>query len=217
MTGINIPVVDPMNPLNFNRNNRELEAFFIFTVFVAGKTARIIKRKSHCFYRDLVFSILENNKIKNSEGVFDYIKQISNEHILFLLKKHKIGRYTFLIKFFDYIKNNYIDLFNCTIQDLEKIPCVGKKTSRFFVMYSKETNNIAILDRHILTYLNKFKITDIKNTPTGKMYDDLEKQFIYIFEKYSNFKGNLYDFDLAIWKNKGDLLGCENLNIKKAV
>ena len=85
---------------------------------------------------------------------------------------------------------------------LEKIPGVGMKTSRFFLLHSDSfySNKIAILDTHILKFI-KENIDDKapKSTPTIRVtYKYWEDRFLFWCEQNNK---NVADFDLEVWKS----------------
>lgn len=187
---------DPNDVINkFDSDICYRESFLLFSVLVAGKGADIIKEKNNALISDIlknkrgsVFSTIKNNFSDNNYTPF-----------IELLKKHKTGKYSLLLKFITYINNNNVNLFNCSIEDLEKIPGIGKKSSRFFMLYTRpDIKDIAVLDVHILKFLNKNGINAPKTTPTGKEYDRLEKEFISLSKKISPVL-TIQDLDFKIW------------------
>ena len=119
-----------------------------------------------------------------------------------VLYTNKVGKYSVLEKLFIELKERKTDLNNITIDELESLSGIGKKTSRYFMLYTfKDAGDIAILDRHVLTFLKQkgYEVPD--NTPSGKQYDNIEKIFLKEFEE-SGYK-SLTEFDLDIWKAKG--------------
>jgi thermostable 8-oxoguanine DNA glycosylase len=86
--------------------------------------------------------------------------------------------------------------------DLELIPGVGMKTSRFFLLHSNKTykNNIAVLDTHILKFI-KENIDDRapKSTPTISVtYKYWEDVFLHWCELNNK---NVAEFDLQVWNS----------------
>ena len=178
------PLINPNDVEDFNRTILEKEAFFFFTIFVAGKTAKTIAPKAQSFHQDLInlllFRLTEEQVIEN--GIIKLIDFLSINDVMEVLYTNKVGKYSVLKKLF-------IEL---------------KKTSRYFMLYTfKDAGDIAILDRHVLTFLKQkgYEVPD--NTPSGKQYDNIEKIFLKEFEK-SGYK-SLTEFDLDIWKAKGNI------------
>ena len=97
-----------------------------------------------------------------------------------------------------------IDLETCTAEDLEAIPGIGQKTSRFFITHSRPNQNYAILDTHILAWLKSLGYNDIpKSTPAGKRYQEIEQLFLFEAKKRNV---SAADLDLQIWKERSKKL-----------
>lgn len=198
------PLIDPDDVENFNRSILEKEAFFFFTIFVAGKTAKTIAPKAQRFHQDMIDGLLprcKENDIRE-KGVLKMLSKYSIYEINKVLKDNKVGKYGVLEKLFTTLEKRDLDLNSITIDELESLPGVGKKTSRYFMLYTFENaGDIAILDRHVLTFLRDKGYDVPDNTPSGKQYDDIEKIFLKEFNK-STYR-SLTEFDLEIWKAKG--------------
>lgn len=178
-------MIDPSKVTKFNRTHEELEEFVLFTICVAGKTAKIQAKKLDQFLR-------------NNDGLdepFKCIKRlIKEDRLMNEIKKVKLGQYSRLYESFKQISN--LNLKTCTIQDLEKIKGIGPKTARFFMLHSRPNQKIAVLDTHILKYMGSLGIKVPKSTPAGKKYQELENKFIQLAESKGK---NIADFDLEIW------------------
>lgn len=136
------------------------------------------------------------------KGVLKMLSKYSIYEINKVLKDNKVGKYGVLEKLFTTLEKRDLDLNSITIDELESLPGVGKKTSRYFMLYTFENaGDIAILDRHVLTFLRDKGYDVPDNTPSGKQYDDIEKIFLKEFNK-STYR-SLTEFDLEIWKAKG--------------
>jgi len=92
-----------------------------------------------------------------------------------------------------------LDLRTCGWQDLEVINGIGHKTSRYFILYSREgVDDLAPLDRHILTWLREQGHDVPKNTPTSlKRYQEIEEIFL---EYASKQPMSVAEFNYAIWR-----------------
>jgi len=191
--------VDPYNITNYDRTKEELECFLLFCIVVAGKTAYIQARKLDEFLTSI------NKRLMLPEHVnpFQSLKSAEQHGILMEeILKAKLGQYKKIYNGFKYIIEREYNLSKMTPQILEKIPGVGMKTSRFFLLHSDTfyKDKIAILDTHILKFI-KENIDDRapKSTPTIKVtYKYWEDVFLYWCE--CNNK-NVADFDLEVWKS----------------
>ena len=187
-------MVDPWNVTNYNRTDEELEEFLLFCIAVAGKTAKQIS------------SALENfifcGKIEygSSFSPFQIIRQKYKDNTLLdAVKESKLGKHSLLTESFGILAFANLNLKTCSIQELEAIPGIGPKTSRFFLVHSRKDANYAILDTHILRYMReKLSISTPKNTPTKKKYQELERRFLDFVKQHPS-KKSIAELDLKIW------------------
>jgi thermostable 8-oxoguanine DNA glycosylase len=191
--------VDPYNITNYDRTKAELECFLLFCIVVAGKTAYIQARKLDEFLTSV------NKRLMMPENInpFQSLKSAEQHGILMQeIQKAKLGQYNKIYKAFKYITENEYDLTRTTPDQLELIPGVGMKTSRFFLLHSdiKYKDHIAILDTHILKFIKEnIDSRAPKSTPTIKVtYKYWEDLFLYWCQ--CNNK-NVADFDLEVWKS----------------
>jgi thermostable 8-oxoguanine DNA glycosylase len=191
--------VDPYNITNYDRTKDELECFLLFCIVVAGKTAYIQARKLDEFLTSI------NKRLMMPEHVnpFQSLKSAEQHGILMEeILKAKLGQYKKIYNGFKYITEHEYDLTRMNPDLLERIPGVGMKTSRFFLLHSDKNYKdiIAILDTHILKFI-KENIDDRapKSTPTIRVtYKYWEDLFLYWCQ--CNNK-NVADFDLEVWKS----------------
>ena len=191
--------VDPYNITKYNRTKAELECFLLFCIVVAGKTAYIQAQKLDEFLTSI------NKRLMMPEHVspFQSLKSAEQHGILMEeILRAKLGQYKKIYNGFKYITENEYDLTRMNPDLLERIPGVGMKTSRFFLLHSdiNYKDVIAILDTHILKFI-KENIDDRapKSTPTiAVTYKYWEDLFLYWCQ--CNNK-NVADFDLEVWKS----------------
>lgn len=263
-------VFDPFNATVFNRSLCEKQIFLLFTICVAGKEARQIGLKLldlifDCKFKNTNKSLYEfyssdKKEVKNpfieiSNYEFDICGFLPNEknvfkRIYFLIKENiledrlkqvKMGKYSTIIKAFNYIVDNNIDLNSTNPSYYENIPGISFKSSRFYILHTFENTNIACLDTHILKSLNLCKydsVDGIKSTPNSKKkYLEIEKDFLDLHSKFVNRKlpteilkffddllteykntNNLESvsgFDLALWNAYKDVHNNRHPLIKK--
>ena len=192
-------MIDPYNITNFNRTEEQLQEFLLFCIVVAGKTAYIQAKKLQEFFDSV------NSRLMMPDHVspFQTVKS-SNQHGILLeeIQKAKLGQYKKIYSAFKFIAEQKYDLTKMNPGDLELIPGVGMKTSRFFLLHSNKTykNNIAVLDTHILKFI-KENIDDRapKSTPTISVtYKYWEDVFLYWCELNNK---NVAEFDLQVWNS----------------
>lgn len=175
-------MIDPTKITNYNRNKEELEEFLLFCLLVAGKTASIQAKKLELFL--------------SGRAPFKLLRKYRWDGVLLdKIKIAKLGQYNRLIKAFSQVVE--LDVFTCSIADLEQIPGIGPKTARFYILHSRPNQDIAVLDTHILKWLrDELGLKTPKSTPSSKKYLELEKEFISYCKKN---KRNPADLDLEIW------------------
>ena len=193
-----ILLIDPYNITNFNRTKNELEEFLLFCIVVAGKTAYIQAQK----LQDFLTSVNARLMMPEHINPFQTIKSADHHGILLQeIQKAKLGQYKKIHSAFKYISEHKIDLSKTTPEELEQIPGVGMKSSRFFLLHSdiNWNNDIAILDTHILKFIKEnIDVNAPKSTPTIKVtYKYWEDLFLYWCECRNK---NVADFDLEVWK-----------------
>ena len=192
-------MVNPYDVTNYNRTQNELEEFLLFTIVVAGKTAYIQANKLEQFLNSI------NTRLMMPDHISPFQSIISADHHGILLQeihKAKLGQYKKIYSAFKFISENKYNLNKMTPEELELIPGVGMKTSRFFLLHSDANykDNIAILDTHILKFIKEnIDNRAPKSTPTNpKTYKYWEDQFL-IWCRNNN--KNTADFDLEVWKS----------------
>jgi thermostable 8-oxoguanine DNA glycosylase len=191
--------IDPYNITNYSRTEEELQLFLLFCIVVAGKTAYIQAEKLEQF----IVSVNEKLMMPKFVLPFQTIKSAEQHGILMEeIQKAKLGQYRKIYAGFKFITEYKFDLRNTTTEQLEVIPGVGMKSSRFFLLHSDETykDKIAILDTHILKFI-KENIDERapKSTPTIRVtYKFWEDMILYWCEKNNK---NVAEFDLETWKS----------------
>ena len=172
-------MIDPHNIVKSDYTDSELQELLIFTICVAGKTAKTIAPRAHQLYRF----------IKHND------KPIYIGDVISFMKKVGLGPYNKAQTIIEALKLN---LRTCSIEDLEKIKGIGPKTAQAFVMWSRPNVKKAILDTHILKWLNSQGVDRVPkfSPPRGATYDRLEQEFLKRVPKGMTPA----QFDLQIWK-----------------
>lgn len=187
-------MINPYDITKYSRTESELQELLMFCILVAGKTAYIQAQKLEEFLNSIKLRLMLPDKI----SPFESIKSAEDHGILLQeIHKAKLGQYKKIYNAFTYLINNKINLFECGPIELEKIPGVGMKTSRFFIVHSRDVKFLAILDTHILKFLASIGYKVPKATPNKKQYYDLEQKFL----DYCRSKDlHPAQADLEIWK-----------------
>lgn len=181
--------IDPKNITNFNRNKLELQAFWIFCILVAGKNSDIASRK------------LSQLMSRANGDLFQYFKDLGVGLHNFLVA-NKVGQYNRITKAI--IDSLDLDLVNDSLERLLKVYGVGNKTARFFLLHTRENQNVAVLDVHILNWLRKVSGDDSAieiplSTPQDeKKYKQIESLFFYYKAIYFP-NVSTAQADLLIW------------------
>jgi len=195
--------VDSLNPHCYDGTDDQLQQFLLLACVVAGKTAATQQKKLESF---LVHVWRE---VPQATTCFQALQAIDDSLLLEYLVLVKMGQYNRLKLLIRALvtaeQNNYLNLRTCSAQDLEAFKGLGPKTARFFLLYTRRDIRVAVLDTHILRWMqdNQQKLllppghSIPKSTPSGKRYAELETAFLGYCES-NNLK--LSDFDFELWK-----------------
>jgi len=184
-------MVDPINFTNFNRSDYELEETLLFGLLVAGKNAITTSR--------LLDNFIKNFKLEK-ETPFEVFKKFNLDDLPRLsvaLKDYGFGCYNAKAKGIHQLVRTNLNLRTCTVDDLEKISGIGMKTSRLFVLHTRENAQCIPLDVHILHYLRDLGYEVPRATPAKKKYIEIEKLCIGLARKA---KKTCSAWDLDIWR-----------------
>ena len=170
----------------------EKEYFLIFSVIVAGRNAKMAVEKT---WRLLEFTWGE-------ETPFDLIKHyIDHNTLTQKLKSLKIGQYTRIEKALRDIINLNVE--TCTLDDLLACHGVGNKTARFFLLNTRKNAEYAVLDTHVLKWLNNLLgnwRSVPKSTPTSESRYALWEYEAIQAMKQEYPERTLAQEDFEIWK-----------------
>lgn len=180
-------MINPKTITKYNQSNSELEEVLMFWVLAAGKNAE-------------VSSIGLNYLLGSLEGTtpFDKIRKCDSNTLPEKMKLCGIGCYNHKARTFIELANSGLDLKTCTTDDLEQIYGIGRKTSRCFILHSREGARYAGLDTHILKYLkaHAVDIGSLSTPSTKKRYERLEQEFLKLADEAGMTPA---DYDLMIW------------------
>ena len=215
-------MIDPYNITNHKRTDWELQEFLFFCVAVAGKKSEPTARKVQNLTDHISEMVVENpyyEKYRPETGIIHYLVGINDyaDSGMELLKQYKFGKYRQWEGFIDWWKEMliYMDghcisdwLREASVLDLEKIPAIGRKTSRFFKLHSDPEAECVPLDTHILKFVRD-KVGDNgryipKTTPTSiHTYANIEGIAKVYMGNYmeENKLQTLAQADQAIWSS----------------
>jgi thermostable 8-oxoguanine DNA glycosylase len=158
-----------------SNDDHMLQAWILFCVAVAGKTAKTTTRAINNFLSDR----------RVDEAPFDYIGYlVSINRLEHKLKEHRVGQYSKLVRAFDILSRVTVrQLRTWSPEEFENIPGIGPKTSRFFIQSTREDTRFAVLDVHILGWLKDLGYIVPKSTPSSKKYQEIEKLFLKLCDE----------------------------------
>lgn len=189
-------MIDPDNITNFNRTDSELEEFLLFTICVAGKKAHEQARKLEEFLwlGPHGRSPFRRLRWMNTSACFP-------GGIEGALRKVRMGQYARIGGVFACLARKTVNPRTVTLEELESIPGIGSKTSRFFLVHSRPDQRLAVLDRHILRHLREAGVDRVPdNTPrTQKDYRRLEEEFLRLADAQGC---PVHQLDLQLWKER---------------
>ena len=185
-------MIDPTAVTKYNRTEAELELFLLFCIVVAGKTAKTQAKLLEGFLTSLRANYGSDQTtpfqlIWNADSVGSLRSEI---------EKSRLGQYNRLEKSFRKTHDFLNKMKTISIDELETIPGVGPKTSRFYLLHSRQNQKYAVLDTHILHYMRDNGLTTLKVTPSGKQYVATEQLFL---NHAKSVNKTLADLDLEIW------------------
>lgn len=189
---------------NFNLSKHGLEYFLIFCICVAGKTASQIEKALTNFITMIPC---------DGDPIDKLAYLISNNILEQYIQISSLGQHKKLARAFRDLVEKRLNLKDCTLKDLLEIHGIGPKTARYFLVYTRPNQEFAILDTHILKYLNTLNLNIVvpKTTPIGKKYEELEKIFLDHAKKMNK---TCQELDLEIWL-KYSRYGRKDDNTKK--
>lgn len=183
-------MIDPSDVTNYDRSLAELQEYWLFSVVVAGKTATV---QAKALERFLTTDIPDELK---DATPFEKIQWMVDTNVLLQrIKDSRLGQFTRLERVFK--DSLQFDMKTVTTDQLETIPGVGAKTSRFYVLHTRKGARVAALDTHMIRHMRDLGLTTQKGTPpAGPTYKKLEEQFIKLADQA---KMTVADFDMMIW------------------
>ena len=194
--------VNPTDITDFNRDTNQLESFWLFCMFVAGKNSDYASR---CLSK-----LIHGMSKRGYDSIFNYFKDLGRDGIHNALVASKVGQYGRLTK--GIMQSLDLDLRTCSLDDLLNVYGVGNKTARFFLLHTRQGCDYAVLDTHILAWLRDNGVEDApKNTPTNsKKYQELEKQFRYLSRLRYPYLSDA-QIDLLIWSDQSNRISGEEV------
>lgn len=166
-------------------SEQELQLRLLFSVIVAGKNAKFAK------------NVLRNMFAKYADDILPFQlirKWVKNGSLEKHIRSSRSGNYGKMLNCFPLLIN--INPRNASLEDLEKIPGIGPKTSRFYHLWIGKKTVCAAIDVHFLKFLRDLGYKNIpKSTPSGRRYMELEQAILKEATK-RNLTPNQLDADV---------------------
>lgn len=194
-------LVDTQSPQCYDAGDTQLQQFLLLCVVVAGKNSGIQQKKLDAFLQDL-------HTLRPGLPL-PAIRELPEGELVELLVRHKLGQYRRLTLAFRDLAtraSELLDLRTCTAQQLERVFGVGPKTARFFLLYTRRNCRVAVLDTHVLQWMQKNRkllklprrLKIPRSTPSGERYAALEAALL----SYCDAQGlNPAELDFEVWKS----------------
>lgn len=173
-------------------DNRKLEYKLLFAITVAGKNAKFAQNCMLRFAEQLGASGQDPHTVE----WFRLIRGLSDEKLLLCITNARMGKHGRLARSFREAVESGLDLATCSVEQLEGIWGVGRKTSRFFLLWTRPNARCAALDTHILKWLRDQGYKAGKCTPKKTSYLMLEQIFLLEADKRGKTAAEL---DREIW------------------
>ena len=182
-------MINPAAITDYKASEYKLQETILWWICAAGKNGTLTS-----IYLDNMLSEMEPSR---TEEPFRVLRRLTRETIAHMLKRHGIGCYNNKSRSIYELVHSGIDLKTCTAEELENIYGIGMKTSRCFIIHSREGAQYAGLDTHILKFLGSRGISVPKATPSSKeQYLKLEKEFLKLAQEAGKSPAAL---DLEVW------------------
>ena len=181
-------MVDPVNCTDFSRDQYSLEEFAVFCVCVANKTAKVIAPAVHRLLTSLP-----------GETPFEKLRKPRLTRLVSLIVKHGMGCQTMKGRGLYELSRKGLDLRTCSVQDLESVYGIGQKTSRYFILHTRQDQNCIPLDTHMLKFLRDKGIECPTSAPSSaKRYAELEAHALKFAKERAMTPA---EFDLTVWRH----------------
>lgn len=166
------------------------EWFVLFSICVAGKTAKQTRTKIN-LYLDRYPELTPFEVVK---------RDIDDGQLREVLQYFKFGQYNRIEAAFR--SAAYLNIKrDLNIDTLQRIKGIGPKTARFIVLYTDPKADCAVLDTHILKYLQlEYPWSNVpRSTPTNqRTYSIWEEKFKYLARQSGK---TVRQLDTEVWQS----------------
>lgn len=189
-------MIDPFEPsslIRYDRTRPELEELLLFSVCVAGKSAGTTVGAMEKLYGAL--------GMRPGASPFRALRRALDADVDLpqVLRGCGFGCFNQRTRTLRALLDAGLDLRTCGVEELERIPGIGMKTARFFLLYSRPGVRVAVIDTHIRKYLALRGHEVPERGGLGRSaYLRLEAAFLREYDR-RGARLSLPEFDLAIW------------------
>jgi len=183
--------VDPKRVTKYDRSTEELEEFMLFAASVTGAESAQRAVALECF-------LAPRGDLSPFEWVMHVYRTEGTEGLVGRMQRCGLGQWNRLTDAFVGLASCGVDLRFCSLEALEYISGVKRKSSRFFTLHSRPGVRISALDTHILKKLREHGV-DHPHTATPQdpeEYAWLEREFLRIADERGMTPAEL---DLQWW------------------
>lgn len=169
----------------------QLEQFALQAIAVAGKSAQ----STHAAIERFIGSAESQY---GPQTPFCHVLQLEADgNLLAAVCASKMGNNKKNAKAFLEIARSGINLRTCSNHELEALYGIGKKTSRFFLLYTRPDAQHVVLDVHILKWLRDIGHDAPASTPSNSLeYDKWSTVFALEADK---LKMTIKELDRTVW------------------
>jgi len=190
-------MIDPTKMTRYGLNQHQLEETALFSVLAVQANAASSAKRLDWILRYLRKIFKKDRRTGPFAILQRWLAFHSIAELRAMMKSLGIGKHGMKSRAFFELVYSGLDLKTCTLEDLEKIHGIGRKTSRFFVLHTRPKVRVAALDTHILAYMRDQGFDVPQSAPgSAKRYNEIEQQFI---EHADSLGRDIAEFDLEIW------------------
>jgi endonuclease III len=197
-------VIDPRKMTRYDLSVPELEETILFCCSVAGKNAMITAKGLDKFLNEAYNNYVPmgcQNPFEAIRCVIDLQELPGRPSLADRIKSAGMGCYNNRARTFKALADSHLDLETCTADELEQIPGIGRKTSRFFLLHTRRYPRVAVIDTHALKLLRDLEIIDSTHiSMTKKNYERLEQEYLEVYDLIGEGR-TLAEFDLMVWNH----------------
>lgn len=184
------PLISDENLINFNRNEEELQIFWLYCGFSV--------QRSRAQAQKALASLLDMGE---GDLPFDRLRfLLKRQKLRTALEATRIGSYNRLERFLIDSSWKSVDFRNGTVDDFKRVHGIGDAKARFFILNTRKGARVAVLDRHILRELKSLGYDVPENAPLSSTeYKRCEEYFLDEADKAAIEPAR---FNLSSWRKR---------------